>query len=355
MTKPMDLSKFRKGITKSIAGLSIGFHDPDTWIDTGSYGLNFLLSGNFYKGVPLGKVTLFAGESGSGKSFLVSGNIARNAQKQGVFVVMIDSENALDESWLQALGVDTSEDKLMKLNMAMVDDVAKVISDFMIEYKENYSEKSKDDRPKILFIVDSLSMLLTPTDLNQFEAGEMKGDMGRKAKQLKALVTNCVNMFGQYNVGLCGCLHTYKSQDMFNPDDVISGGTGPIFAASMVVAMRKLKLKEDEDGNKITEVAGIRSVCQVVKTRYSKPFETIKINIPYATGLDPISGLFDLFEKSGKLIKEGMRYKYITKAGIEMKYFRKEWNDIDKMRVIMDEFSQDDLITIEDIQEKTDE
>ena len=344
----MDLSKFRKGITKSIAGLSIGFHDPDTWIDTGSYGLNFLLSGDFYKGVPLGKVTLFAGESGSGKSFLVSGNIIRNAQKQGIFVVLIDSENALDGSWLHALGVDTSEDKLLKLNMAMVDDVAKVISDFMSEYKDNYGEKTREERPKILFVVDSLSMLLTPTDISQFEAGEMKGDMGRKAKQLKALVTNCINMFGEYNVGMCGTLHTYKSQDMFNPDDVISGGTGPIFAASMVVAMRKLKLKEDEDGNKIPEVAGIKSVCQVVKTRYSKPFETIKINIPYATGLDPTSGLFDLFEKSGKLIKEGMRYKYITKAGTEMKYFRKEWSDIDKMKIIMDEFGQDDLVIVKE-------
>jgi len=123
-------------------------------------------------------VTLFAGESGSGKSFIVSGNIARNAQQQGIFVVLIDSENALDESWLKALGVDTSEDKLMKLNMAMVDDVAKVVSDFMVEYKENYGEKSSEDRPKVIFIVDSLSMLLTPAALNQFEAGQMKRRYG---------------------------------------------------------------------------------------------------------------------------------------------------------------------------------
>lgn len=123
-------------------------------------------------------MTLFAGESGSGKSFIVSGNIARNAQQQGIFVVLIDSENALDESWLKALGVDTSEDKLMKLNMAMVDDVAKVVSDFMVEYKENYGEKSSEDRPKVIFIVDSLSMLLTPAALNQFEAGQMKRRYG---------------------------------------------------------------------------------------------------------------------------------------------------------------------------------
>src|SRR5690606_992340 len=142
---------------------SVGFHDPDTWISTGSYGLNFLLSGDFYKGIPLGKVTIFAGQSGSGKSFIVSGNIARNAQKQGIFVVMIDSEKDLDESWLHDLGMETTEDKLLKLNMAMIDDVAKVISDFMTEYKTNYASASEEDRPKVLFIIDSLGMLLTPT------------------------------------------------------------------------------------------------------------------------------------------------------------------------------------------------
>lgn len=344
MTKPMDLSRFRKGITKAIPNMSIGFRDPKTWISTGNYGLNFLLSGDFYKGVPLGKVILFAGSSGSGKSFVVSGNIVKNAQEQGIFVVLIDSENALDESWLKALGVDTSEEKLMKLNMSMIDDVAKVISDFMEEYKSNYADRPDDERPKVLFAVDSLGMLLTPTDKNHFMDGNLKGDMGIKAKQLKALITNCVNMFGQYDISLIATQHTYSSQNIFDPEDVVAGGSGPIFAASMVVAMQKLKLKEDEDGNKVSDVLGIRSVCKVVKTRYSKPFETIKINIPYESGMNPISGLFDLFEKSGTFVREGNRYKYISKkTGEEMKYFRKEWNDIDKMKIVMDEFTQDDL------------
>ena len=96
MVKAFDPSKFRKGITKSISGISAGFHDPKTWISTGNFCLNYLISGDFKKGIPLGKVTTFAGESGSGKSFIASGNIARAAQEQGVFVVLLDSENALD-------------------------------------------------------------------------------------------------------------------------------------------------------------------------------------------------------------------------------------------------------------------
>ena len=64
MAKPFDVSKFRKDITKSIDGLSVGFNDPTDWISTGNFALNYLISGDFYKGVPLGKVTVLAGESG---------------------------------------------------------------------------------------------------------------------------------------------------------------------------------------------------------------------------------------------------------------------------------------------------
>lgn len=355
MTKAFDVSKFRKGITKSIAGISTGFNDPTDWLSTGSYGLNYLISGDFYKGVPMGKVTVFAGESGclpasakvrladetitvgqlkerfaqgpveistpdgyqtitewfdkgtlpmvsvttasglttrcatnhmlqrdtgewvyaehvsvgdhlntlnddadpvtsvtqeppeecydftidhenhrywgdgfsshnSGKSFIVSGNIIKSAQEQGFFTVLIDTESALDEQWLMNLGVDTSEDKILRISASMIDDVAKIISDFVKEYKDNYYSHPKEERPKVLFVIDSVGMLLTATDVNQFNAGDMKGDMGRKAKQLKTLVTNCVNMFGDLNIGMVVTNHTYASQDMFDPDDKISGG-----------------------------------------------------------------------------------------------------------------------------------
>jgi recombination protein RecA len=321
MVKPFDLSKFRKSITKSIDGISVGFRDPDTWISTGNYALNYLVSGDFHKGIPLGKVTVFAGESGAGKSFICSGNLVRHAQQQGIYVVLIDTENALDEAWLQALGVDTTEDKLLKLNMAMIDDVAKMISEFVKEYKTI----QEADRPKVLFVLDSLGMLLTPTDVNQFDAGDLKGDMGRKPKALTALVRNCVNQFGDLNIGLVATNHTYASQDMFDPDDKISGGQGFIYASSIVVAMRKLKLKEDEDGNKISEVKGIRAACKIMKTRYAKPFEGVQIKIPYETGMNPHSGLVDMFEAKGLLQKDGNSLKYILADGTIIKQFRKAW------------------------------
>jgi len=209
--------------------------------------------------------------------------------------------------------------------VAMIDDVAKTISDFMKEYKTSYASTEPSERPKVLFVIDSLGMLLTPTDVNQFEAGDMKGDMGRKPKALTSLVRNTVNMFGSWNVGLVVTNHTYASQDMFDPDDKISGGQGFIYASSIVVAMKKLKLKEDEDGNKISEVKGIRSACKIMKTRYSKPFESVQIKIPYETGMSRTSGLVDMFEHRGWLEKEGNSLKYKLADGSVIKKFRKGW------------------------------
>ena len=473
MAKPFDVSKYRKSLTKSIPGISSGFRDPSTWISTGNYCLNYLISGDFYKGVPLSKVVCFAGESGclpaeatikvqlkgvapeltltvmdlknlymsdptiakvltpdgyqsigqwydkgvlpmvsikatthsticatnhliqassgdwilakdlkvgdyvrtilgtekiesikesepvecydfeilhenhryygdgfvshnSGKSLIVSGNIVKHAQDQGIFVVLLDSENALDENWLKALGVDTSPEKLLKIGVCMVDDVAKIISDFMSNYKTDYA--GMEDAPKILFVLDSLGMLLTPTDVSQFEKGDMKGDMGRKPKALTALVRNIVNLIANYDVGLIATNHTYASADMFDPEDKISGGQGFIYASSIVVASKKKKLKETEQGVKGSDVLGIKSVCKVVKSRFAKPFESVDIYIPYETGMDPYSGLFDLFLSTGVMEKVNNRYRYVSKeTGEETVLYRKEWRG-PQFDIIMREF-----------------
>lgn len=344
MTRPFDASKFRKSLTKSVPGMSIGFRDPDTWVSTGNYTLNKLISGSFHKGIPLGKVSVLAGESGAGKSYIASGNVIKDAQRQGIFVVLVDTENALDTKWLTALGVSTDEDKLLKLNMAMIDDLAKVIHDFVADYRKDYGSMPVEERPKVLFVVDSLGMLMSPSETAQFERGDLKGDMGRKAKSLKSLVTNCVNMFGDLNIGMLATNHTYASQDMFSPDPVISGGSGFVYASSIVIAMQKRNLKEDEDGNKISEVRGIRAACKVVKTRYAKPFEKVELKIPYDTGMNPYSGLLEFFEAAGVVVKDGNKLKYTCADGTEIKEFRKYWTN-EHLDRLMAEWDDRDVVS----------
>jgi len=337
--KPLDFSKFRKEITKKLDIIE-GFHDPKTWLDTGNFVLNYRISGDFFKGIPLdGKVSVFAGESGSGKSYFVSGNLIKYAINNGISVILLDSEDAVDRSWISALGVDPDDPNLMRLPVSSPDDCGTTINTLMSQYVAEYKNVDEEDRPKILFVIDSLGMLTTSTERDQFEKGDMKGDMGRKAKQLKALVTQCIRLFNGWPIGMVATNHTYKSQDTFNPDDIVSGGSGFIYASSIIVSMNKLKLKEDEDGNKTKEINGIRSKVKVVKTRFSKPFEEVVIQIPYDTGMNPYSGLVEMCEKAGILVKEGNRMKYVSLDGTEHKMYRKEWNkDTDRLNLLMSEF-----------------
>ena len=341
--KPLDLSKFRKNVTKAM-GIVDGYHDPQTWVDTGNYAINKLISGSFFKGVPLGKVTVLAGRSGSGKSLLACGNIVKNCQKEGILPIILDSEFAIDEAWLHRAGVDTSPDKLMRFPVTLVDDCASMVMEFMSLYTAEYADVPPEDRQKVMFIIDSVGMLSTPTEVSQFSEGQMKGDMGRKAKQLKAFVTQCLKMFGPHNVGLIATNHVYQSQNQFDPEDVVSGGSGFIFASSIILLMDKLKLKKDENGNKVTEVRGIRAKLKCIKSRYARTFAELEIPIPMDTGIMPYAGLFDMLESRSIVSKSGNRYKFICKDGTEILKYRKDYlpEDFDRIMMETDDSDLDD-------------
>lgn len=124
---------------------------------------------------------------------------------------------------------------------------------------------------------------------------------------------------------------------------VVSHNSGFVYASSIVVAMKKLKLKEDADGNKTSQVHGIRAACKVMKSRYSKPFETVQLKIPYESGMDPYSGLFEMFEDMGLLTKQGNRYRYVSpETGEEIIEFRKNWTG-ELLETVMREFDKHNI------------
>ena len=109
--------------------------------------------------------------------------------------------------------------------------------------------------------------------------------------------------------------------------------------------MRKLKLKTDEDGNKTTTVNGIRAACKIMKTRYAKPFESVQVEIPYKTGMSPYSGLIDMLESQGILVKVGNMLQYTSPVTGEIsKAFRKNWTD-EQLNIIMSEYAKHTPIT----------
>jgi len=313
--KPMDLTKFRNKLTASIPGISIGSRNPTDWLSFGHYAFNWLMGGDFYKAFPLGKVMVLAGEPGSGKSYLLAQAMI-DAQRQGMYVIDFDSENAHDAEWLERLGFDTKDPKYLKVDVYLVDQVAGSIDSFLKDYEETYKDVEISERPKVLIAVDSFSMLNTPSDIAQFERGDMKGDMGRQAKQLKALVKACVVRFGMQNIGMIGTAHTSASQDMFNPDANISGGMGIIYVASMVAAFRKWKLKLNEQGEK-TVTQGIRTNAVQRKSRYnvSALWKDVDVHIDTTSGIRPYSGLQELLEMLGLLVKDGSMVTYTDLKG----------------------------------------
>ena len=275
----------------------------------------------------------------SGKSYLASANLVKNAQKQGILCVIVDTENAIDEEWLSKLGVDTSENMLLKVSIGEVDVCAKFISEFVKGYKDDYSDIPPADRPGVLFIIDSLGMLQTPVDVAQFQSGDIsKGSFGTRAKALRALIINSVNLVAEHNIGLVMTNHVRQSSDQYSPDDIISGGDSQIFAASIVIAMKKGKLKEDDSGNKTSEINGIRAMCTIYKSRFNHKalYKKVEIKIPFESGMDPESGLFQFFEDEKMLIKEGNRYSYTGPSGT-FKEFRKNISS-DQYQILMDDY-----------------
>ena len=294
-----------EGVNKSLekSGISVGKSSPPTyWIPTGSYALNKIISGSFLRGIPQGRITAFTGPSQSGKSFNVT-NLMREAQKMGMYVVAIDSENALDDDFVSKLGVDTEND-YSYIAAGTVAECKKTVSSIIQGWKKEYEGANEEDREKVLIVIDSLNMLMTDNEQAQFEKGENKGDQGQKNKQLKAMLQSFTNNIRGTDITIAITAQVYANQDVLNGKGLWVVSDAVQYACSQIVLVTKLNLK-DKVANTIT---GIRMKCFGFKTRFAKPFESVTIEVPYEAGMDPYNGLLDIAESLGVVSKGGAWY-----------------------------------------------
>lgn len=324
----------RKTVQKHGGMIFEGFDDaPEKWCSTGNYAMNRLLSGNYYWGFPFGKTVAVAGESGSGKS-LVAATGAYHAQKEhGALVVWVDVEYASKEEWLARLGVDTSPENFIYVNASTIADCKKLLSDIV----KIMRPVKPEHRQPVYMVIDSYGMLLTEKELEEAEAGDLVGDQGQHAKQVKNLIKAATALIGRLPICVVGMAHSMASTDKYNPDDVITGGRGLQYAASLVLLFNKLKMKADQledqsilDGDEDNkEVVGIRCKAQVHKSRFAKPFEKVFVQIPYPRGIDAYSGLLDLMVSLGEVYQPSVGwFAYSTKLGSEVKFRRKEFREV---------------------------
>ena len=294
---------FLAGVTKDLekAGFNVGASEPPRyWFSTGNYVLNKIISGSFLKGIPQGRILCYTGPSGAGKSFLAA-NAMREAQKQGAYIVVLDSENALDDDFVGKIGVNTTENYTY-VPVDTIPQAKKVVSSVIKGYKKDYGDDP--DGPKMLFVIDSLDMLMTETEQEHFDKGVTKGDQGQRNKQLKAMLRELVQAVKRPNISMIVTSQVYKNQDVMNGEGLWIVSDAIKFSLSQIVMLTKLKLRDKTT----RDVDGIRMKCEGYKTRFTKPYQNVTIEVPYDTGMDPFNGLLDVAVEMDIVQKRGSRY-----------------------------------------------
>ena len=253
-----------------------GFSDIDEYIHTGNYLLNAQMSGSLRGGYPNARSLGIGGDSGTGKTFLCL-NAVKNLQALNYGVFYIDTEGALDKKDFENFGIDM---ELMSYRrIGIISEVKFFINDLI---------KMKEDNPgmKIAIIVDSLTHLETNKEVEDIKKGSNAQDMGLRAKELRALFKSFTLDLSNLKIPLIFTSHTYSSQDQYTPKQM-SGGGGPLYAASVVMMLSKGHLKDE---NKTKTGVIVRSTTD--KNRLAKPTK-IEIHISFHKGMNPYIGLQD--------------------------------------------------------------
>ena len=266
--------------------------DCSTYISTGSYSLNALLSGSMYGGVPSNKITCLAGQESVGKTFFAL-SIAKNfleENKENV-IVYFESEGALTTNMITERGLDP--DRFIVLPVATVEE-------FRTQCIMMVDGLDKDT--KVMMFLDSLGNLSTRKEMEDSASGSDKRDMTR-APVVRGTFRTIALKLATKNIPLIITNHTYEKVGAYVPTQEISGGGGIKYAASVIVTLRKKKFK---DG---TEVLGNIIKMKLVKGRLTKEESTIEAMLDYQTGLDQYYGLVEIAEKYEIFKKVSTRFE----------------------------------------------
>lgn len=310
------LDRFKKDIAK-LDTVGVGIKTTETWLSTGNYALNRALSGDFLKGIPLGKITLFAGPSGSGKSFIAS-NLALEAQREGYHVLYLDSEHAIDVDYLSKIGVNVSDEALTYVSVTTIEDVNSVLSGFFSEYVKAYG-KDNLTAQKTIIVLDSLAMLSSATEMENYDKGGIiKADQGILAKRRKSMLRLAVGHLGRLPISMVVTDHVYP-QDIMLGDGAWTITNSTKFSSSIIGIVTKLKLKEEG------EVTGVRMRFETYKSRFAKLGTKVELEVPYNRGMSSFSGLLELLEEYGVIAKgtqPGEKTKWISEVNGERLSFK---------------------------------
>ena len=281
----------------SLASEGITAGDVTSFIDTGSYSFNALLSGSIYGGLPGNRITAIAGEAATGKTFFALGILKNYLEKdKDAGVVLFESENAVSKDMIEARGVDSS-----RVVVVPVSTVQEFRSQ-SIKILDKYLQQPDIERKPLMFVLDSLGMLSTTKEMEDTAAGKETRDMTR-SQIVKSAFRVLTLKLGQANVPMIMTNHTYDVIGSMFPQKEMGGGSGLKYAASSIIYLGKRK---EKDG---TEVVGNIIHCKNYKSRITKENAQIDVRLTYKTGLDRYYGLLELGEEAGVFKKVSTRYE----------------------------------------------
>jgi len=285
--------------------------DVNTFIDTGSYSFNALLSGSIYGGLPGNRITAIAGEAATGKTFFALGVVKSFLEMdKDAGVIFFESENAISKDMVESRGVDST--RLVVMPVATVQEFRAQ----SIKILDKYIEQPEGERKPMMFVLDSLGMLSTTKEMEDTAAGKETRDMTR-SQIVKSTFRVLTLKLGQAKVPMIMTNHTYDVIGSMFPQKEMGGGSGLKYAASSIIYLGKRKEKIG------TEVVGNIIHCKTYKSRITKENAKIDVKLTYKEGLDRHYGLLELAEEAGIFKKVSTRFE--TPDG--SKVFGKQIND----------------------------
>lgn len=254
---------------------------PSEHIDTGNYLLNAAYSGSLRKGFPNNRSICLAGDEGTGKTFIAL-NACANAQKKGYFIIWYDSEGSVESDMADNFGIDSS--RFMHEPIATLEKFRIKISNLLEQLVD--AKKKKQDMPKIMIVLDSLSMLASSKEIADALSGSDKADFTR-AKTIRSIfrIITC-DMTG-LKIPMIFTNHLSANIGGYGAPFEIPGGKGLKYAASIISVYTKAKITE---ADKVQ--SGIILTSKMYKNRFAAP-HTIKIHIKFQEGMNPYIGLHD--------------------------------------------------------------
>ena len=280
------------------------------YIDTGSYILNALISGSIHKGLPSNKITAFAGESATGKTFFLLGLVRQFlADNPSGGVLYFESESALTPEMIEERDIDTK--RFVQLPVSTIQEFAQQASRVVDAHIE------KGEGSPLLLCLDSLGMLSTAKEVGDITEGADKVDM-TKARIVKGAFRVLTLKLAKAGIPLLVTNHTYKQVGAMFPQDIMGGGSGLQYAASNIVFLSK---KKEKDG---TDIIGNIIHCKNFKSRLAKENKKVDVLLSYDEGLNRYYGLLELAEKYEIFKKVSTRYELPDGAKLYAKQILKD-------------------------------